>query len=112
MKLKGADLNIARYADMLTAPGAEPRLRIMWLLLSAHPDGMVVGALALGPSRCLGGIYARAQALLWKAVPFHYLSATRQRAPRCRFRILDQTVGHRRSRSGGQRGCGGLGSMF
>lgn len=28
---------------MLTAMGTEPRLRIMQLLLTAHPDGMVVG---------------------------------------------------------------------
>ena len=35
--------NIARYADMFSAMGTEPRLRIMQLLLSAHPDGMVVG---------------------------------------------------------------------
>ena len=34
---------ITRYADMLAAMGTEPRLRIMRLLLSAHPDGMVVG---------------------------------------------------------------------
>ena len=33
----------ARYADMLSAMGTEPRLRVMRLLLSAHPDGMVVG---------------------------------------------------------------------
>ena len=33
----------ARYADMLSAMGTEPRLRIIRLLLSAHPDGMVVG---------------------------------------------------------------------
>jgi len=33
---------IARFADMFTAMGTEPRLRIMRLLLSAHPDGMVV----------------------------------------------------------------------
>ena len=32
-----------RYADMLAAMGTEPRLRIMQLLLSAHPEGMVVG---------------------------------------------------------------------
>jgi DNA-binding transcriptional ArsR family regulator len=31
-----------RYADMLAALGAEPRLRILRLLLSAHPDGLVV----------------------------------------------------------------------
>src|SRR5229473_3814283 len=34
---------IIRYADMFTAMGTEPRLRVMQLLLSAHPDGMVVG---------------------------------------------------------------------
>ena len=34
---------VARYADMMAAMGAEPRLRIMRLLLSAHPGGMVVG---------------------------------------------------------------------
>ena len=34
---------VARYADMFSAMGTEPRLRIMQLLLSAHPDGMVVG---------------------------------------------------------------------
>jgi len=34
--------DIARYADMLSAMGTEPRLRIMRLLLSAHPEGMVV----------------------------------------------------------------------
>jgi ArsR family transcriptional regulator len=32
-----------RYADMFAAMGTESRLRIMQLLLSAHPDGMVVG---------------------------------------------------------------------
>ena len=32
----------ARFADMLAAMGTEPRLRIVRLLLSAHPDGMVV----------------------------------------------------------------------
>jgi ArsR family transcriptional regulator, arsenate/arsenite/antimonite-responsive transcriptional repressor len=33
---------IVRYADMFSAMGTEPRLRIMQLLLSAHPDGLVV----------------------------------------------------------------------
>jgi ArsR family transcriptional regulator len=33
---------IARYADMFAAMGTEPRLRIVRLLLAAHPDGMVV----------------------------------------------------------------------
>jgi len=34
---------VARYADMFSAMGTEARLRIMQLLLSAHPDGLVVG---------------------------------------------------------------------
>ncbi len=34
---------ITRYADMFSAMGTEARLRIVQLLLSAHPDGMVVG---------------------------------------------------------------------
>jgi ArsR family transcriptional regulator, arsenate/arsenite/antimonite-responsive transcriptional repressor len=34
---------VTRYADMFSAMGTEPRLRIMRLLLSAHPRGMVVG---------------------------------------------------------------------
>jgi DNA-binding transcriptional ArsR family regulator len=34
---------VSRYADMFAAMGSEPRLRIMRLLLSAHPDGMVAG---------------------------------------------------------------------
>jgi len=33
----------ARYADMLSAMGTEPRLRILRLLLSVHPEGMVAG---------------------------------------------------------------------
>jgi ArsR family transcriptional regulator, arsenate/arsenite/antimonite-responsive transcriptional repressor len=35
--------NVARYADMFAALGTEPRLQIIRLLLSAHPDGMIVG---------------------------------------------------------------------
>jgi ArsR family transcriptional regulator, arsenate/arsenite/antimonite-responsive transcriptional repressor len=34
--------HVAKYADMFAAMGTEPRLRIMQLLLSAHPVGMVV----------------------------------------------------------------------
>jgi DNA-binding transcriptional ArsR family regulator len=34
---------VVKFADMFSAMGAEPRLRIMQLLLSAHPDGLVVG---------------------------------------------------------------------
>ena len=36
----------ARFADMLSAMGSEPRLRIVRLLLSAHPQGLVVGDIA------------------------------------------------------------------
>ena len=37
---------ITRCADMFSAMGAEPRLRIVRLLLSAHPEGLVVGEIA------------------------------------------------------------------
>lgn len=33
---------VTKYADMFSAMGTEPRLRIMQLLLSAHPEGLVV----------------------------------------------------------------------
>ena len=38
-----ASERIAKYADMFSAMGTEPRLRIMQLLLTAHPEGLVVG---------------------------------------------------------------------
>ena len=41
--MKLSDAIVTRYADMFAALGAEPRLRIVRLLLSAHPDGLVVG---------------------------------------------------------------------
>src|SRR5262245_23073211 len=41
-KEKSAE-RVVHYADMFSAIGTEPRLRIVRLLLSAHPDGMVVG---------------------------------------------------------------------
>lgn len=34
---------VTKYADMFSAMGTEARLRIMQLLLCAHPDGLVVG---------------------------------------------------------------------
>src|ERR1700720_4415715 len=37
-----ASERIVKYADMFSAMGTEARLRIMQLLLSAHPDGLVV----------------------------------------------------------------------
>jgi len=46
MATEPAAQQIARFADMFSAMGTEPRLRIMQLLLSAHPDGLVVGDIA------------------------------------------------------------------
>jgi ArsR family transcriptional regulator len=40
---KPTEDEITRFADMFSAMGTGPRLRIMRVLLSAHPDGMVVG---------------------------------------------------------------------
>jgi DNA-binding transcriptional ArsR family regulator len=37
-----SEQQVSRYADMFSALGAEPRLRIVRLLLAAHPEGMVV----------------------------------------------------------------------
>jgi ArsR family transcriptional regulator, arsenate/arsenite/antimonite-responsive transcriptional repressor len=46
--------DLAQYADMLAAMGTEPRLRIVRLLLSAHPKGLIAGdigtELAIAPS--------------------------------------------------------------
>jgi ArsR family transcriptional regulator len=42
-KSKTSAEQIAKYADMFAAMGTESRLRIMQLLLSAHPEGLVVG---------------------------------------------------------------------
>jgi ArsR family transcriptional regulator, arsenate/arsenite/antimonite-responsive transcriptional repressor len=46
MKLSQSNQSTAqlvKFADMFSAMGTEARLRIMQLLLSAHPDGLVVG---------------------------------------------------------------------
>ena len=40
---KSRPYDVAHYADMFAAIGAEPRLRIVRLLLSAHPEGLNVG---------------------------------------------------------------------
>jgi ArsR family transcriptional regulator len=40
---KESSEQVTRYADMFSAMGTEARLRIMQLLLSAHPEGLVVG---------------------------------------------------------------------
>ena len=43
MPLKPSEEDVTRFADMFAAMGTGPRLRIMRVLLSAHPEGMVVG---------------------------------------------------------------------
>jgi ArsR family transcriptional regulator len=43
MESKRATEQITRYADMFAAMGNDARLRIMRLLLTAHPKGMIVG---------------------------------------------------------------------
>jgi len=40
--MKVTDEEVTRFADMFAALGTEPRLRIVRLLLTAHPDGLVV----------------------------------------------------------------------
>ena len=41
--MKVTEAAVTRFADMFAALGAEPRLRVIRLLLAAHPDGLVVG---------------------------------------------------------------------
>src|SRR5580700_8499159 len=43
MAIKPTEEQVERFADMFSAMGTGPRLRIMRSLLSAHPDGMIVG---------------------------------------------------------------------
>ena len=43
MPSRKSEEQVAKFADMFSAMGTEPRLRIMQLLLSAHPEGLVVG---------------------------------------------------------------------
>ena len=43
MTTKAVAEAVTKYADMMSAMGTEPRLRIMRLLLSAHPHGLVAG---------------------------------------------------------------------
>jgi hypothetical protein len=54
LKIAAGEDRIATYADMFTALGAEPRLKILRALLASHPDGMVVGEiqneLSIAPS--------------------------------------------------------------
>src|SRR5882724_10570145 len=47
-EIKQSPEQFTRYADMFSAMGTESRLRIMQLLLSAHPVGLVVGDVQAG----------------------------------------------------------------
>jgi len=40
---QAAPVDVTRYADMFAAIGNDARLKILRLLLSAHPDGLIVG---------------------------------------------------------------------
>ena len=46
MARKTIEDQVPRYADMFAAMGTDARLRIMRLLLTAHPDGMVAGEIS------------------------------------------------------------------
>ncbi len=43
MKKAVSSEKVTKYADMFSAMGTDARLRIMQLLLTAHPEGLVVG---------------------------------------------------------------------
>jgi ArsR family transcriptional regulator len=45
-KKRASEEDTVRFADMFSAMGTGPRLRIMRVLLSAHPDGMFAGEIA------------------------------------------------------------------
>jgi DNA-binding transcriptional ArsR family regulator len=42
VQVKKSAEEVTKFADMFSAMGTESRLRIMQLLLTAHPEGMVV----------------------------------------------------------------------
>ena len=42
MTSRKSEEQVAKFADMFSAMGTEARLRIMQLLLAAHPEGLVV----------------------------------------------------------------------
>ena len=43
MPSKPTQEQVTRYADMFAAMGNDSRLRVVQLLLSAHPDGLITG---------------------------------------------------------------------
>ena len=58
MTAKTTEEEVARFADMFAAMGTGPRLRIMRVLLSAYPEGMVVGDI-LGELEIAGATLSR-----------------------------------------------------
>lgn len=46
MTTRNEPADVQAFAGMMAAMGAEPRLHVMRLLLSAHPGGLVAGQLA------------------------------------------------------------------
>ena len=68
---------VTRHADMFAALGAEPRLRLVRLLLTAHPRGLVAGDIGCIPlpdnsvdviiSNCVINLYADKDQVLRKA---------------------------------------------
>ena len=48
MQAKPTEEEITRYAEMFSAMGTGPRLRIMRLLLAAHPERLVVSEIGHG----------------------------------------------------------------
>lgn len=47
-EIAGPSAQVLKYADMFSAMGTEARLRIMQLLLTAHPDGLFAGEIQQG----------------------------------------------------------------
>jgi len=45
MAITPTEEEVTRFADMFSAMGTGPRLRIVRVLLSAHPGGMIVSAI-------------------------------------------------------------------
>ena len=60
------DDQIARYADMMAALGTETRLRIVRLLLSAHPYGLVVGEIGSERVRQVGDLGSVGKPIRWR----------------------------------------------
>ena len=72
---KTNDESIVHYADMFTALGSEARLRIVRLLLTAHPEGLVVGEIQSALE-----IPRRRSPIIWNSSNTEALSRSRGKA--------------------------------